>query len=118
MRCFNRLLPGRNGCCGERRPLGYVLDMIHWYRAVVESNDPAEAEKRAASFEHSLKEALTVASSSPAVRVYYDWLAAGRGRVFWLSSGAFDCAPDLARKMGAQPYLGLADMRFLVPLFD
>ena len=92
--------------------------MILWYRAVVESEDHAEAERSAASFEHSLKEALAVASCSPAVRVYYDWLAAGRGRVFWLSAGAFDGAPDLARQMGAQPYPGLVDMRFLVPLFD
>lgn len=92
--------------------------MIHWYRVIVESDDPVEAEQRAASLELALKSALEIASRSPSVRVYYDWLPSRRGRVFWLSAGAFAVVGDLARQQGAEPYPGLADMRYLVPLFD
>ena len=50
--------------------------MTHWYRFTVEADDPAAAEQRATSIELKLKSALTVASRSPSVRVYYDWLPA------------------------------------------
>ena len=57
-------------------------------------------------------------SRSPSVRVYYDWLPARKGRVFWLSADAVAVVGDLARQQGAEPYPGLVDMRYLVPLFD
>ncbi len=101
-----------------RRFSGILSSMVHWYRVIIESDHPVDAEQRAALFELALRNSLKMASGSPSVRVYYDWLPAQRGRVFWLSAGAFDAARDLARQQGAEPYPGLADMRYLVPMFD
>lgn len=92
--------------------------MIHWYRVVVESSDPVDAEQKAVSLERAIKNLFDGPSRSPSIRVYYDWLPAGRGRVFWLSTDAFVAVTDLAHQHVAEAYDGLVDMRYLVPLFD
>jgi len=59
---------------------------------------------------------LRAAPASPAIDAYCDGLPERRGRVFWLSQGAFEAASELARSHDAYAYPGLVDMRFLTPL--